>query len=240
MKYHGSDPDNEACSRPATRLWVVGADSGIGAHIAQMSKAAYDDITATTRDECDVRMPWDIDNVVSTKGPFTHVVYCSGVNHLDWSQDIDDSQIIETFDVNVVGFIRIISRLAQSQRESPTSIVAISSDAAYTPMRTSMAYCASKAALSMAVRVAAREHGPVWRVNAIAPAAVEGTGMSKYVDGRVPGLRGWTLKQAREYEAMTSPLGRRVNMGEVASLALDMLAGPEALNGSIISLTGGK
>lgn len=240
MKDHGSDPGNTACSRTPTRLWVVGTDSGIGAHAAAMASSTYDDIIATTRGQCDVRLPWDINDIVERHGPFDAVLYCSGVNHLDWSQDINDSEMIETFDVNVAGFIRIISRLAKSQRESPTSIVAISSDAAYTPMRTSMAYCASKAALSMAVRVAAREHAPHWRVNAIAPAAVEGTGMSRYVDGRVPELRGWLPSAARAHEMANTPLGRRVNMGEVAILALDMLVGPESLNGSIISLTGGK
>jgi len=222
------------------RLWVIGTDSGIGAHAAVMAGKDGWECTPTTRAVCDVQFPSDITEIAAEKGPFDAVLYCAGVNFLEWTQDIKEEHLMRTFDVNVMGFIRVLRELARTQLSHHTSIVAISSDADRTPMRTSMAYCASKAALSMAVRVAAREHAPYWRVNAIAPAAIEGTEMSKYVDARVPELRGWTRESAADYESANAPLGRRIAMGDVASLALDIIAGPESLNGSIVTLTGGK
>lgn len=221
------------------KLWVVGTDSGIGAHTAKMAEGVGWDVVATNRIQCDVRIAKDVEWTVREIGPFDAVLYCAGVNYLDWSADIKDDDLLNTFEVNVMGFIRVIRALAQSQLESACSIVAVVSAGSTRPMRTSMAYCASKAALAMAVRVAAREHAPYWRVNGISPAAVEGTEMSRQVDERVPELRGWTSVQAADYERSQNPLGRRILMGEVASLALDILAGPESLNGAIIELTGG-
>lgn len=224
----------------AQRLWVIGADSGLGRHITAM--ATEDDgrdVVATGVSQCDVRDPWEIYNAAQ-RGPFDAVVYCAGVNHLAWSKDINEEDLLQTFDVNVAGFIRVIRALAQRQADHPTSIVAISSDAAEVPMRASMAYCASKAALSMAVRVAAREHAPHWRVNAIQPAAIEGTEMSKYVDQTVPELRNWSPNEARDRELSSAPMGRRATMGEVAALTLSVLDGPEFMSGSLVNITGGK
>lgn len=225
---------------PPPRLWVIGTDSGLGSHIAAMAGPDGWEVIATTREQCDVRDGSDIRGIIKAHGPFDGVVYCAGVNHLAWSQDIEERHIWDTFDVNVAGFIRVVRSLAQIQRDRPTSLVAISSDAAHTPMRTSTAYCASKAALSMAVRCVAREHAPTWRVNAIQPAAIAGTEMSRYVDQTVPELRNWSPNEAADRELSSSPMGRRATMGEVAALTLSVLAGPEYLTGSLIDITGGK
>ena len=108
-------------------------------------------------------------------------------------------------------------------------------------MRTSAIYCASKAALEMAVRVASREYAPAgWRINAVAPGKVEHTPMTDYVDHRVMELRGWTMEEADDYELASTPLGRKVTKEEVAQVIEQVLFGPKAQTGEIVAVNGGR
>ena len=161
---------------------------------------------------------------------------------------LDKVAVREMFDVSVIGFIRLLDHLYAHhvrgvgfQEEARTcSVVAIVSDSAYTPMRGSIGYASSKAALAHAIRCAARELAPHYRVNGIAPAMVEDTDMTRMVDAIVPELRGWTPEEARAYEQNLIPMGRRATKAEVAQLAVNVLEGPEFLTGAIIPITGGK
>lgn len=63
-----------------------------------------------------------------------------------------------SFEINVIGTMRVLQELVNiSCRGDNRKFVAISSNSAHIARRYSLAYCASKAALSMALRVAARE-----------------------------------------------------------------------------------
>lgn len=170
------------------------------------------------------------------------VVYCAGVNHPAMIGDIDSQNLFETFDVNVMGFIRVLDYLKRFQNPIMynCSILAVVSDAATVAMRGSIGYCASKAALSQAIRCAAREMAPYWRVNGVAPGVVEDTPMTAKLDKLIPAIRDWTPEHAREYEQSMIPMGRRGTPREVARVMLDVLDGPEYLTGAIIPITGGK
>lgn len=196
--------------------------------------------------EVDVTRDTDLFDYVSNNGPYDVAVYAAGIASLQWIDDfmpadpyISPPQFMEVYDVNVFGFLRLLTALKRTQADGGR-ILAIVSDAATTPMRGSMAYCTSKAALSMAVRCAAREMGPEWCVNGLSPSAVEGTPMSDWIDKMVPVFRGWTEEQARSYEVGSIPKGRRVSTQEVAEMALSIIHGPDFLTGSIITLSGGK
>lgn len=71
-------------------------------------------------------------------------------------QDFDD-WLLGHFDVNVVGPMSILSKWLEVGAPPGAQFVVISSNSAHIPRSNSMAYCASKAALSMAVRCAARD-----------------------------------------------------------------------------------
>lgn len=176
-----------------------------------------------------------------TNQEFTHVVFSAGVNHLDWLGETSEDDMEHIFNVNVLGFIRLLNVLAEYQIH-PTRVVAVSSDAAVRPLRTSIAYCASKAALDQAVRVGARELGRAgWQVNAVAPGMVEGTPMTAYIDERVPEIRGWSKEHARSYEDSQSVLGRRIDKKEVArTISWLLFDAPDAINGAIIPVNGGR
>lgn len=170
----------------------------------------------------------------------THVVYSVGISYLDWIEDINRGDFLKLMSINVWGFVALLQELEKTGR--PHSVVAISSDAARRPMRTTMAYCATKAALDQVVRVASRELAKEgWRINAVAPGKVEGTGMTEYVDNRVLELRGWTKEKAHDYELSSSPIGRQLSADEVASVVLDVLLSDSlGWTGDIISVNGGR
>lgn len=171
---------------------------------------------------------------------YDYVLYAAGLNELRYAEDESIDHLSEIFAVNVFGFISLLGQLRAMFPGRPFSAVAIVSDAMRTPMRGSVAYCASKAALAMAVRTLAREFAPSSRVNGVAPGVVEGTTMSNYIDETVPGFRGWSKDQARKYEQSGQPFKRRVGVSEVAEVVANVLYGPDYMSGSIVEITGAK
>lgn len=170
----------------------------------------------------------------------THVVFSVGINRLDWIHRVNSGDFMKLMEVNVWGFVMLMQELELTARAH--SVVAISSDAARRPMRTSIAYCASKAALDMAVRVASREFAAEgWRVNAVAPGKVADTEMTRYVDARVLEIRQWDAGEAEAYERSSSAIGRPLKAEEVASVVADVLLSESAgWTGDIISVNGGR
>lgn len=223
------------------RLLVLGGTSGIGKAVftrLALRESVWSYCFAPSPDEVDVvdgtaMLPW------FERNRPTDVVYSVGINKLDWTRDIRFGDFADVMNANVWGFINTIKALDRSGVKA--NVVAVTSDAAWRPMRTSAVYCASKAALEMAVRVAAREYAPAgWRVNAVAPGKVDDTPMTEYVDQRVLELRGWTVEAAEEYELRSTPLGRKVTKDEVAEVIRQVLFGPQAQTGEIIAVNGGR
>lgn len=192
-----------------------------------------------TIQELDVRDNQSIAVYIWNYGPFDHIVYSAGVSQLKWVQDITWRDLDRVWDVNVAGAILVAAAHAERFPEHPVRYAVVVSDAAHTPMRGSIAYTTSKAALEMAVRNMGREMAPLWTVVGVSPGVVEGTGMTRELAELIPSFRGWTEDQAREYEG-TPPIGRRVTKQEVAQTISFALTGPQALNGSIITINGGK
>lgn len=218
-------------------LWVVGGLSGIGEQIAKDAQDVFDAVVATGTD-VDVRDWEKVGRFVAANGPFNAVAYSAGIAQLRNIEELAVADVADLFQVNFEGFLGVMRSLTATQ--SSGRVVAIVSDAADTPMRGSIAYCSSKAALAMAIRCSARELAPHWQVNGVSPCVVEGTPMTAWIDQRVPEFRGWTPAQAREYEETSIPMRRRCGVDEVSSAAMYLLTGPRFITGSIIKLTGGK
>jgi NAD(P)-dependent dehydrogenase (short-subunit alcohol dehydrogenase family) len=224
--------------RPLDRVWVIGGTSGIGKACVDVM-AGTREAFGTDEHDADVRDPLALARVFQQMQP-THVVYSAGINKLAWIKQATPEEFLALLHVNVVGFQTLLTVLLGHSKK-PIPVVAISSDAATRPMRTSFMYCASKAALDMAVKVAARELAPEgWRINAVAPGKVDRTGMTDYVDRMVPALRGWTRQYAEDYELSSTPIGRRIDPIEVAETVSHVLFGSLALNGAIVPVTGGR
>lgn len=226
---------------------VIGAHTeGIGdAFVDLWSKsfwpegANWDEMYRPTREQLDVRDNQAIMLYMMNHGPFDEIVYSAGVSQLKYVSDLNWRDLDRVWDINTAGAILVAAAHSNLFPEHPVRYAVVVSDAAHTPMRGSIAYTTSKAALEMAVRNMGRELAPAWTVVGVSPGVVEGTSMTRELAEKIPGFRGWTADQAREYEG-TPPIGRRVTKHEVAETLWFALTGPQALNGSIITINGGK
>jgi NAD(P)-dependent dehydrogenase (short-subunit alcohol dehydrogenase family) len=239
-------------------LWVIGAnDYNLGATVADVAQdeLPYKFISKTDTD-VDVTAQGPLDRhlrKLREESPETgiDIAYCAGINMLDAIVDVDELGLYQTFNVNVMGFIRTLQAVAKVygdmwDEDRPTTaqvrcnVVVVASDAARVPMRRSIAYCASKAATVQAMRVGARELAPYVRVNAVSPGIIDGTPMTTSIDAEVMIQRNWSRFQLDEKELQAIPMRRRGTKWEIADMILLTLNGPAYLTGSNIEITGGK
>lgn len=233
-----------------SHLLIIGGTSGIGEEIAKQAIDKFDRVTVPERHELDVTLDDNVERYIRNLGSkemITHTVYSAGVASLEWIRDLMNrtldhgdayNEFEKVYNVNVFGFLRVMTALSRTFARG--RVVAIVSDASRTPMRGSIAYCSSKAALAAAIKVAARELAPDWNVNGISPSAVFDTPLTDWIDETVPKFRGWTRAEAAGYEMAGVPKKRRAYKDEVAQLTISTLLGPDFVSGSIIDITGGK
>jgi benzil reductase ((S)-benzoin forming) len=246
--------------------WVIGGTSGIGAAITDRL-LDLDMQVWSTGEKVDVTsyelILEQLDIIVQEQDEtdkLEHVYFCAGVTELEWLGEMGPIGVENqagVIDVNLKGFINLMDALAYYWKQGtlvskdgpPMKVCAISSDAATRPMRTSIGYCASKAGLDMAIRVAARELGPQgWKVFGIAPGMIDNNGriqskMTAYIDRRVPDVREWSTQTAYNYEEQQAVIKRplRIDPFKVADLAVEtMLRVGRHVNGSIIQFNGGR
>jgi NAD(P)-dependent dehydrogenase (short-subunit alcohol dehydrogenase family) len=223
---------------------VIGGGSGIGAALveayrAQGTQVVTWDIAGEHDITCDVRDPDAVEQAVDetrlSRGIPDWVTVTTGVGHGGMLLDVTPDEFDSVLAVNTRGpwlCLRGWARVLKSERR-PGSLLAVSSISARLADRTMGVYCASKAALSMLVRVAADEWGPDGlRVNAVAPGVTRtpmlGTGPETSVEGSP-----WLAAVARR-----TPLGR---LGEAEDVAQVILAvhGMEWVTGQVVECDGG-
>jgi NAD(P)-dependent dehydrogenase (short-subunit alcohol dehydrogenase family) len=119
----------------------------------------------------------------------------------------------------------VTSRLLEELKAAEGTVMNVVSNAAKVPMTHSIAYNASKGAAAIMTRQMARElqkeHGIC--VFGICPNKLRGTRMSKYIEGRVCELRGWTREQADEYQLKALLAGKETDPYQVAELVVWLL-----------------
>lgn len=228
--------------------WVIGGTSGIG-RATHKKLEAMGHKSYQTGMSADVTDPETVNRTmhraIRAMGSLDGIVYSAGINRLHNVNEMGPTELAiasRVIQVNLMGFINVMATVVSPDPElDPLRVVAVSSDAAERPMRTSAAYCASKAGLNMAVKCFARELGPAgWRINAVAPGMTAPTEMSMYIDETVPRLRGWSVEQAAQYERSQEVVPGRIHPNEVAEVIISTLLGPDHLNGSIITINGGR
>ena len=197
-------------------------------------------IRVAAKEDLDVSSDMEVHDYIVHHGPFDEIVYCAAINRLGWLPGMLRTDLEEVFAVNYFGWVSVIAHHLDYFPEKRFRAVVLSSDAAKVPMRGSLMYNSSKAALQFSVRNIARELGPRAVIVGVAPCIVDDTPMTEYIDETIPTFRGWTKAEARRYEQSNIPLGRRLTKEEVAQVMVFALVGPEGLTGSTIEITGGK
>jgi NAD(P)-dependent dehydrogenase (short-subunit alcohol dehydrogenase family) len=206
---------------------VIGGGSGIGAALADAYRAqgiatVTWDIAGPHDISCDVTEPDAIDHAVAITRERWGVPDCvtvsAGVGHAGLLTEAEPDAFDRVMRVNARGPWLCMRAWVGAMQEQRTagSFVAVSSVSARLVDRSMGIYCASKAALSMLVQVAAAEWGPLGiRVNAVAPGVTRtpmlGLGRSATVEGS-PWLAGVAERTA---------LGR---IGEAPDIAETIIA----------------
>ncbi len=223
---------------------VIGGGSGIGAALVATLRARGTatvtwDIAGAHDVTCDVTEPDAIDEAVGLTrmrwGVPTWVTVTAGVGHAGLLVDASAEDFDRIMHVNTRGPWLCMRAWVGAMRETGTagSFIAVSSVSARLVDRNMGVYCASKAALSMLVKVAAAEWGPLGlRVNAVAPGVTRtpmlGRGPSATVEGS-PWLAGVAGRTA---------LGR---LGEADDIAQAIVAvhSMEWVTGQVVECDGG-
>ena len=181
---------------------VIGGASGIGAALADAYKAQGTtavtwDIEGTHDITCDMRDPDAIDDAVGLTrmrwGIPTSVTMTAGVGHSGLLTEAEPDAFDRVMRVNTRGpWLACGPGSAPCGAAAAGSFVAASSISARLADRSMGIYCASKAALSMLVQVAAAEWGPFGiRVNAIAPGVTRTPMLGRGAALTVGARHGW-------------------------------------------------
>jgi NAD(P)-dependent dehydrogenase (short-subunit alcohol dehydrogenase family) len=223
---------------------VIGGGSGIGAALADRYRAAGTttvvwDVAGERDVTCDVTEPDGVDEAVGATtlrwGVPTWVTVTAGIGHFGTLMDAAPDDFDRVMRVNTRGPWLCMRAwvAAMLERNVPGSFVAVSSVSARLVDPGMGLYCASKAALSMLVKVAAAEWGPLGlRVNGVGPGVTRtpmlGHGVAATVEGS-PWLAG---------VANRTPLGR---LGEAVDVADTVVAlhGMDWVTGQVLECDGG-
>lgn len=223
---------------------VVGGASGIGAALAGAYRARGTttvtwDIAGSHDVTCDITEPDDIDEAVGATlarwGVPTEVTVTAGVGHAGLLADADPGDFDRLMRVNARGpWLCMRAWIdALRARGGPASLVAVSSVSARLVDRNMGLYCASKAALSMLVKVAAAEWAPYGlRVNAVAPGVTSTPMLGRGTVATAAGSPWLAAVAAR------TALGR---LGEADDIAETILAlhGMGWVTGQVVECDGG-
>ncbi len=222
---------------------VIGGGSGIGAALAEAYRA--DGTTTVTWDiagshdvTCDITEPDAIDDAVGVTrmrwGVPAFITVTAGVGHSGLLTEADPDAFDRVIRVNTRGPWLCMRAWvgAVHEHRAAGSFVVVSSISARLADRTMGLYCASKAALSMLVRVAAVEWGELGiRVNAVAPGVT-----------RTPMLgRGPSTAESSPWlvgVAGRTALGRLGEAGDIAQ-SIMALHGMEWVTGQTLECDGG-
>jgi NAD(P)-dependent dehydrogenase (short-subunit alcohol dehydrogenase family) len=223
---------------------VIGGGSGIGAALAdayrsQGTTTVTWDIAGPHDVTCDVTEPDAIDDAVGVTrtrwGVPTSITVTAGVGHSGLLTESEPQAFDRVMRVNARGPWLCMRAWVGAMQEQQVagSFVAVSSVSARLADRSMGIYCASKAALSMLVQVAAAEWGTLGiRVNAVAPGVTRtpmlGRGRAATVEGSP-----WLAAVAGR-----TALGR---LGEASDIAGTIIAlhAMEWVTGQILECDGG-
>lgn len=167
------------------------------------------------------------------------LINCAGINYIDWFENAEFYHFDALMDLNVKAGLMLTQNLigprppfddhdTENWFRGTGAIVNIVSNASHVPMTNSVFYNASKGAFHIATLALARElrktHGIC--IFGVSPNKLSGTGMSGYIENRVPALRGWTPEQAAQYQLGALPAGEETDPAELADFLAYLLSTP--------------
>ena len=169
-------------------------------------------------------------------GRIDALINCAGTTRFIPHADLHalpSSEFTRTYDVNLVGTFQMIRACrAALEASGRGAVVNLSSIAGTAGLGSSVAYAASKGAVSTLTLSLARALAPAIRVNAIAPG---------YVAGGLPSrvLQPEKLAAVEAHYLETQALPRFLEVDEVAALAFFLAASAPGITGEVIRMDNG-
>lgn len=232
------------------RVLIVGA-GGVGEALRQNFGREYDVHTAGIAGEMfklDIANPAEVAvffrHSEHSGELYDHVVVASGVNNPAHITSLAlHRSMVSQMEVNYLGPMMVLSKWLRSWVDGkkngehveahPHHFVVVGSNSAHIPRSDSAGYCASKAALEMGIRVAAREAArrwatvSVWGVN---PGWIVDTRMSRQVE-----------RKLGDKPAHRIPGNRVLRADQVARFILEQVVYDRRyLNGTMVRMDGGE
>lgn len=218
---------------------VTGASSGLGAHIAfALERHDYKIIDWSIEEGVDVTDRKSLNYAAARiEGKIDALINCAGVNHLDWFDDLKESDFDRVLAVNAKG-IFLTTQCLLSRLDGGT-ICNIISNASHVPMTHSFAYNASKGAAHIMTLQMAHELKKTHNITVfgVSPNKLRSTAMTMNVDSRVAALRGISIGEAHAYQLSKLSAGEETDPEKCAELIGFLLSEKERhkyLNGCII------
>lgn len=161
-----------------------------------------------------------VNNAAFTR--FTDLADLKALSAQDWER---------TFDVNVNGTFYCCCAVAPTMKSRGWGrIVNVSSVAAFTGRGSSIAYCASKAAVLSLTRSLARVLGPEITVNAVAPGLID----TRWIAGLE------RLDEIREAWVKETSLHRVLTPDDVAEVVVSLIANMNLVTGQTVIVDAGR
>lgn len=172
-----------------------------------------------------------LQEIFDTKHPVHILVNNAGTTAVSTVLETSMENLRHTFEINYFSQIFLCQKVFRRMlRTRKGAIVNISSSQALSPQTGRLAYASSKAALSLATQLMAREFAPFGiRVNAVAPGAVKTALLDNYPE---KGLESYIAASLQK---------RPAEAGEIASV-VRFLASDESsfMTGQIVPVDGGR
>jgi NAD(P)-dependent dehydrogenase (short-subunit alcohol dehydrogenase family) len=228
---------------------ITGTDSGLGSELFRLFSLGHHNVAGSTlrvtkpphfhldlRRAHTVRDYSDAVNIHFKSEKIDVLINNAGMNAIRKFEDLDDTFINDIMAANFTGPVLLVKYLLPNLHGG--QVINITSDAAWRPMRHSLAYNCSKAALDMATKQMARELSKPYGMSifAIRPGKMHGTAMSAYIDRQVCEIRQWTAEQALAYFQFNSVTGLEIEPGLVAQLIYNLVVSGLSKNMSGASL----
>lgn len=220
-----------------SKLLIVGASHGIGKALldSQIDQRVCINISRTPVGINHVNLEEYQLDVLNDELPdltdVSSIVYCPGSINLKPISSLKEQQLIEDFQINVVGAYRVIKKYHRELKKSSNpSIVCFSTVAVGQGMPFHTSVAAAKGAVEGMVRSLAAEFAPTIRVNAIAPTITD-----------TP-LASGLLRNETMIDKMKErhPLKRILNAQEVAAMTSFLIGDhAQSITGQIIGIDAG-
>ena len=154
-------------------------------------------------------------------------------NHHDL-QGLEVEDFHNIYAVNAIAPFLMVRAVQETMKEQGGgAIVNVASTAGLNGVGSSIAYCASKAALLNMTKSLARVLGPEVRINAVCPGFIQGDWLKE-------GLGEEAYEKIKAKTERQTPLGSTTTAKDIAEAIVMLIEGPSLMTGEHIVVDGGK